>query len=585
MGWYDGLNVNGSNFRQMAAQFASVQLPLLSKKLTLVSGSFDGLAYADIKNKRIVVQDSFLSGTNKFYEGHSWQKRLELFDAIVVHETGHFMYSPETLVGFKKGETFTTNIATIANLIEDLFIEDAIGSIRPVFSPLLHALNVVIINDDSIEESKSDTTGEKPATLEEAEAYVNYMISYKRRDLVFLHRSDFEREIFNLVQTVFGMNELQDRIDLIYEIYYKIFEEEVQQQDEQQNSVGSGEDGEGEGGDFSGMVGDATSSPSEGTVFVNTKGVKTFREISTPNREIPAFDTVDVTQHEHSFLEVLKPISGRKGFKMSRVDFSELVKVERSRGSVRSVQGQAAHSGRRLSHLHRALDDGKIFSTAYLEGQRAGRGSPEIVFLIDLSGSMNGTIRTSGASGSKAEFALSCVVELNRALRQTRVKYSIVGHTTVHKGSMYSSQYGLQIVEFKNVKEIVNDATMIERVRSTYMNCQFSGNADGAALLYANGLFSAGQHDKVLFIISDGLPAEDMFDQYEKHGVVGANSSNIVDNVSTVAKHIRRKGVKLFSAAIDNAAIAPCNRIYGEANNVVVNDVPALVNMVIKSLG
>jgi hypothetical protein len=92
----------------------------------------------------------------------------------------------------------------------------------------------------------------------------------------------------------------------------------------------------------------------------------------------------------------------------------------------------------------------------------------------------------------------------------------------------------------------------------------------------------------VLFIVSDGQPAEDFTGYYVDNGIPEGQLRDsyygIMENVSTIAKHLRGKGIKLFSASIDSAAVEPCNRIYGEGNNVEVKEVKQLVQMVMRSL-
>ncbi len=570
MGWYDGLHVDEHSFRRMAAQFSAIQFPLFSKRLSLVAKEMDGLAYAEPDEDRIVVSQSLLNGTNKFFDGLPWDFRLELFDGIIVHEVGHFMYSPSDLKGFQIGTVFNSYIATIANLLEDLFIEYQICKGFPYFEPFLYSLNKVVINDASIEKAKSETTGEKPKSIEEAERYVNYCISYKRREKDFIARSEFEAEVYETIYSVFGMTSIEERKKLVYKVYEMIFENVL----EEANSESSSEVGEGEGQAF-----DASFSPGNS---IPQKIVEAMvEEIFEAARS--ELDVVEAKQYDNTFTKVVRPGNGNKKFKVSTLDFSRLAMVENARGSVRIVKGAPMNRGRNMSHLHRAMDDGKIFSKNYLDGHRAGHGAPEIVFLIDLSGSMESPMSSEAKSfGEKVEFALSSVLAFNKALRGTKTKFAIVGHTTTREYT--NGSHGLLIVEFKKFNEIVSDSEMLKRTEAVHREINYYGNADGAALLYVNSLFGSGQNDKIVFIVSDGRPAEDFTDQYKVKGLTLPEYGGIMENVKAIAGFIRGKGVKLFSASIDTAAVVPCDAIYGKSNNVMVSKVDDLVNMVIRSL-
>ena len=572
MGWYDGLHVDERSFRRMAAQFSAIQFPLFSKRLSLVAKEMDGLAYAEPDEDRIVVARSLLNGTNKFFDGLPWDFRLELFDGIIVHEVGHFMYSPSDLKGFQIGTLFNSHIATIANLLEDLFIEYQICKGFPYFEPFLYALNKVVINDDSIEEAKSETTGEKPKSIEEAERYVNYCISYKRREKDFSARTEFEAEVCEAIYSVFELTDIEERKKLVYKVYEMIFENVL----EEANSESSSEVGEGEG-----QVFDASFSPGNAVPQKIVEAmVEEIFEVSKSE-----LDVVMTKQYDDTFTKVVRPGKGSKEFRVSSFDFSKLAMVENARGSVRIVKGAPMNRGRNMSHLHRALDDGKIFSKNYLDGYRAGHGAPEIVFLIDLSGSMECSMSGESKSfGDKVEFALSSVLAFNKALRGTKTKFAIVGHTTTKQYTTAGSSHGLLIVEFKGFNEIVSDDEMLKRTKAVHREIYYCGNADGAALLYVNKMFGSGQNDKIIFIVSDGRPAEDFTDQYQVKGLTLPEYGGIMENVKAIADFIRGKGVKLFSASIDRAAVAPCDAIYGKQNNVMVSQVDDLVNMVIRSL-
>lgn len=588
MSWYSGLVVNSSNFHRLARNFFGIQMPVFGGKLSLRSADIEGLAYADQKSKAIVVHTDFMRGTHKFFEPYDWQTRLELFDAIIIHEAAHFLLSPKTIGGFElPGRKMTSNIASIANTVEDLYIEKYVERHIPNFRQLLYNMNDMLFTDDMILERRNRISGEKPKSMEEAYYTIEYAISFKRHNYLFIPRSDFERTLYEMYVSVFNMDDVEERKKLVYAIYDFIFDPEQQEQDSEGEGEEDGDsgfgDGEGEDGDVSPNAVMATfGKDGKPVVFVPSRQ---YQRDEIDNSETDPVYHVEVSEHKDIFVERVKPVADGAHVRFTDMDFSELAAIENARGAVRSVVGAPAYSGKTIKHLHRAGGDGKIFGELKLDGHRVGKGSPEVVFLLDFSGSMRGSMGAMGSGrGSKVEFALSVAVAINNALGKTKTKFSILGHTTTYRGY----KYGLLMVELKSMNEIVGDEEMRRRCKSVHASIKYSGNADGAALIYAAKDFSKSSGDKVLFIVSDGQPAEDFTGYYVDNGIPEGQLRDsyygIMENVSTIAKHLRGKGIKLFSASIDSAAVEPCNRIYGEGNNVEVKEVKQLVQMVMRSL-
>lgn len=591
MGWYDGVRVNSSNFGNMARSFFGIQLPVFGKHLSLRSAKIDAFGYADQKNNSIVVRDSMLDGSDEFYGNLPWATRLELFNAIVIHEAGHFKLSPALINEFNMpGRKLTQNVATILQIVEDLYIENYIGNNFPYLEWFLINLNNALFPDEEIASRRNDTTGNKPETVEEAEAIVHYAYSFKRQSYLFTFRDEWERTLYNMFISVFGMNNKDERAKLAYEIYDYIFSPE-QQEEESESSDEEGDGGEGSGSgslDTSPEVSNpsfvATSMTKNGeTVFVK---LPDYYSDEIDNSDYHETYTVAVSEHKDIFVERAKGGAKSADFLLTPMDFTKLRVVENARGSVRTVVGAPAYSGRRMTHLHRAGMDGKIFGDIKLDGHRAGKGSPEIVFLLDFSGSMRSPVGGSRAGrGSKVDFAMSSAIAINNALGATKTKFSIFGHTTTDR----AGKWGVVFVEIKGFNEIVSEQEMNNRLREIKGSVDFYGNADGAALLVAAKEFSKSHMgDKVLFIVSDGAPAEDFRDFYVENGVnaskLSADWRDIIRNVAAVADSIRSRGIKLFSASIDDAAIEPCNQIYGKEHNVKVDNVDELVQMVVRAL-
>ena len=574
--WYSDLSIGEHNFRMLALQFGAIQLPIFSSKLSLKSGDGDYIAYADINKACIVINNAILDGTHHLYNGFQWSARLEVCNGIIIHEIGHFMYSSGNISDYKINNVLTPNIGTICNVVEDLYLENTLSKLHSFAAYFLHKACSIVINNEIVESCMLHTTGEKPTSLGEAEAYVQYIISYKRRDYLFTHRSEWEANIYEKLLSVLEIHDCSERIKVAHAVYKEIFGE-FEKEDEKQNNQ-----------ELSSIpnvlsidvVESRDNGKNESIFFVpvfNADEKKTKIEVKR-NDLTECYTILELKARKNSFTEVRKPRELSKKINLEKIDFSPLIGLENSRSSVRSVVGMPQNSGRRMTHLHRAMDDGKIYSTNYLDGMRAGKGSPEIVFLVDLSGSMADAYCSKEVRCSKLIFALSCIYEINKTLNQTRIKFSIIGHTT--KVLHFN---GVVITSFKEFKESVNNASMLNRIGSVYSSLAMDANADANALLYASTTFSKGSHDKIILVISDGKPVETFKDELHSYGI-DVNYTNHVDQLKQVVKYIRSTGVKVFSASIDSVALAPCNIIYGEANNVMVNNPSNLMSIISKSL-
>lgn len=576
--WYSDLVVNEVNFRSMALQFGSLQLPLFSSKLSLKSGTGDYIAYADIKGSCIVINDYVLNGRHSIYKNEPMSTRLEVCNGIIIHEIGHFMFSSENVDDYKlDGKVFTPNIGIVCNVIEDIYLEDALSKVHNFAAYFLHKACSVVIDNDVVESCFNFTTGNKPTTLEEAEAYVQYIISYKRRDYPFLSRSDWETKIYEMILSVVDIHDCKKRIEVAHRVYREIFGE-LEKQDVKENSQETSgassilllsKDSE-ESGDkesFSFYI-----------PLVDFDDEKVKLELKNDSHW-ETYTVLDILVRKTSFTEVQKVNGLSNNFPLKNVDFSPLITLENARSSIRSVRGVPQNSGRNMTHLHRAMDDGKIFSANHLDGMRAGKGSPEIIFLVDLSGSMASAASGDKNSCSKIVFALSCIYELNKVLSQTRIKFSIIGHTTKTRGHIN----GVLITSFKEFRESVTNDSMFNRIATVFNNFRMNGNADSNALLYANKMFSKGLHDKIILVISDGAPSESYEDEISSYGI-RIDNSNMYNQLIEVVKYLRSSGIKVFSASIDSVAFVPCNKIYGEANNVMFNNALNLMSIISRSL-
>ena len=183
--------------------------------------------------------------------------------------------------------------------------------------------------------------------------------------------------------------------------------------------------------------------------------------------------------------------------------------------------------------------DGKTFRQ-----NRLPNGTPSIVFgiLIDESGSMY---------GCKAETARKTAILLSDILDGVKVPHIIAGHT-----AKYGSSAGTCDIKLYHD---FNEVDGKDKYRLAGITDE-DGNRDGAAIAYmSEKLLKCPESDKVLIVISDGMPTES--------GFYSCDAKE--DTILTIQKY-RKKGVNIIGAVIDEyESIAD---IYGKIHCLDLTD-------------
>jgi len=248
------------------------------------------------------------------------------------------------------------------------------------------------------------------------------------------------------------------------------------------------------------------------------------------------------------------------------VSYSGFEKMIEARNAQRALKGLPRESGKRIRNLQH-FNEGKIFGEMFIDGGRVGRGKQEIVILLDLSGSMNGMSYFNGVPKKKIEFAIENVAGIAKALDKEGFDYAVIGHT---EGSLPSEMrylatesYGAVILyKIKEIKERKKYEMVNESLSWVLSNFSGGGNNDSCAILLASKEFSNANSEKILIVVSDGEPTERNPAMLNKAGVKPGNSS--VEDTQSVVLHLRSAGISVFSLAIDESAIKPCEEIYGK---------------------
>lgn len=544
--WYEGLSVDSVNFKLLSSRFTSLVSDLVKDKHKFsvkVIPNHPAPASVDLETMTINLDKAFFDGSHEIYRHLPYEKRLEFCAGVVVHEGAHIAFTPKNLFDLMLpfGSGFRNNYGfTVANVVEDIFIESFAKMTNPNFARLIDFVSDILFSEDVIESRRLLWNGEKPKNAEELSSALNYMICWKRRNFVFFHLTNFESSLYNLFLSANKEESVEARVKIVQDILTMILPDSEKIETEQISFASS------------------CFSP-DGKII---EGIKKL-----PNsEELPVnFCAFEEGKDSKDGLLKLKISPNASSSTLEAVSYSGFEKIVETRNAQRAIKGDPRNSGKKIRHLQH-YNEGKIFGELFVDGGRVGRGKQEFVILVDLSGSMNGYIPNTG-SKRKVRFALENVSGIAKALDREGFDYSIIGHTEgdVPPNLSYLSGKARGSVVFYKVKG-VDEKIKYSNVHKalSWVNSNFigGGNNDSCALLFASDEFSSRETEKILIVISDGQPVERNTKVLVKNGVpIGYNA---VEDTENVVQHLRRKGIKIFSLAIDEAAILPCEEIYGE---------------------
>ena len=528
--------------------------------------------YADHENKKIAISSRMLSEDKSKRPNPDATKdaAMQAVMGVIVHEFGHFLYSPKTLPDFMN-PTMPKNdqIAwTIANIVEDIYIENQMMLRERFYGWMIAGAWEYFIGRDECEKRFAKWDGE---SLDSLTNILNCTVAWKNRDVVAPIRSEFEQKLYDMFMSVLGLDALQDRKNLIEKIYRFLISESEEAAGETESQPGEGE-GEGEeGGDsvFGNVDGEGESQVMgfDGTVYkVGEEAIPTYGENAAGFWERSKMADFSVS----GGMEVGWKYPERRG--ISRVNFDKkwlkFAKWAIDAGTMRIHRGNAGNFGR-LTHPARLLDDGKVFSKQIVSSPNGATnltGQPQTIILVDLSGSMSNPVAF-GSRQTKVAAALEALQGIVEGLTIAKHKVGAYGHTTGDVSSTGEERCLIYI--FKEFSDTLSTAS--ERIRSMYDAGAQYNNADSYAIEAVAKKFKNDNSPRRLIVISDGAPASRLYS-----GPRGIEETRMAVN------RVRRSGVQVFSLSIDKSAIGPCNMIYGERSNFDVTD-PNVIDKVIKA--
>lgn len=197
------------------------------------------------------------------------------------------------------------------------------------------------------------------------------------------------------------------------------------------------------------------------------------------------------------------------------------------------------------SQFYKHSIDGKIMSID--NSQIVKKGNPEIILLIDASGSMRGKLLDKTINVCYSVFV---------SLKNNNIPCAVYAHTTLNSKCLIVgvASYLMPLMNDK----ITNTNNVLQRFKNLH-GVRNSQNADGIAINFVGDRFPKSKNDKFLLVLSDGQPA---FTEYGYGSYEGGN------HTTEIVKKLDKNNVYVASLSLTEDVVKNNNKIYGSKRNV-----------------
>lgn len=560
-GWYSTLPVTKGNFKEVVRNFKSIIQDVLDPKhvrSVKTVKDYGQFASANISTKEIIVDEDYFYGEHEVLQPFTWNERLVIVTGTILHEVAHLRWSDKD--GMEKiipaRHKRNKNASIVANIFEDIFVEDRLQDMFSYTKEFLSLKNQCLFPDSLIEDCRRHYDGKQPETEDETEKFLDLFVTWKRKEYPVTTVSLFERKIYDLLQSVKMKHRVEERSELVGQVLdlLPFFEEEKKEDTPKQ---------------------------------VVAKGLEVYNAIDT-KVALKVEEIVQSPTNKNAFLTFQNVTNSPSSLLTEIEDFREVSYIQDCKSAVRSVKGPLTYTGKKITNIAH-YNQGNIFGVQTFEGNNSGKGKPEVVILVDFSGSMLVGIEGQPKT-TKMSFALSCLGGLYNAFLDSGVPVACYGHsTTINKG-LPTNVTGLQrpnptIFTLSSFSKPLTKSGFHSKISAVLERALAiaNGNADATAIIAMSRQFSRKVGDKILIVISDGLPAE-VFPELDTSMGFKVGDKDILTYTKKVVDLVRGDGISVHSLSIDSKALTANNFIYGNDNNCLVLNKKQFVQQVIKSL-
>lgn len=176
--------------------------------------------------------------------------------------------------------------------------------------------------------------------------------------------------------------------------------------------------------------------------------------------------------------------------------------------------------------------DGRVFNTRPMVQVT----EPEIILLVDLSGSMSNIQKQ----------VLKTAKSFSKSLKG--IPHLVAGHSTKEVSGNKSNGIGM-IATVGLIDGFKLYQSAIKTPFETAMKYYSYSNADGVAIKEVIKYFTKKNNKKIMIVMSDGMPSATMYKG--------------VDHTKNVVKKLRKQGIIVIALALVPAVVSSLNEIYG----------------------
>lgn len=213
------------------------------------------------------------------------------------------------------------------------------------------------------------------------------------------------------------------------------------------------------------------------------------------------------------------------------------------------VIGQPRTTGSKIakSRIHRIATDGKIM--AFPDSEHLKKGQPEVIFLLDMSGSME--------SGGLIERVAQAGLGAFKSLVECRVPVAVYGHTSDHGKAAYTPiVYGIASYNMPLVGNRISTTINPDQAFANVVAARHTQNFDGIAIDFVSKRFTTRPGSKILIVLSDGEP----------HGGINYSGWQAVEHTAQVIRDLNRHHVTVLSLSLTESVMESNTRLYGKGN-------------------
>jgi len=515
-------------------------------------------AYIDLKRNIITLGISDINT----YLSHDLLSVWRILKGLNFHEISHKLFSPRIYTRFKgikeiEREEFKYSedkklIANINNIIEDRRVECLLCAKYPNIIPSFTFLNRILI-EHFIKKSHGSFIVDNTITdLLIAFALSHFKIDLKpsediKKDLGLITKAYFKKPITTLSET-----ELKNLVMYIYNIVKKHYESGSSLEQANHNiKQFKGKNGLSDEDEFKQK--EAKSKAEAETIKKHKHKIKSSKfkldnatkKITYDNSkyELDSILKIDGSKtrlyknYEHKFNLLNKSKAKTDGSKLAselrRFKIQKEVKYNKTFGSIdfRKLKKEIiTHDG--------AIEDFRIMK----HQKKTNKFAKSVMVLCDFSGSM---FRYCRDNETKISHAKQSLATLGYALDDLKVNYSL-------RGFSHSSNYK-KIATDIILKDFSEDSLKIKKIdnaTNVYKQKEYYGNKDDFSILYGASELLKESGDKILFIISDGIPAEYSSEEYA------------IKQTALAVKEAENSGIKVIGIGILGADKEAIKRIY-----------------------